>query len=48
LVLEKRGGYSYEDLLQAYPKLTIEDSLEVFEYAHAILTHEKIIEATVA
>jgi len=49
LILEKlAGGYTYEDLLEAYPRLTIEDIKEVLKYAHAVLTHEKIIEATVA
>ncbi len=49
LILEKLGGgYSYEDLLEAYPRITIEDIHEVFRYAYAVLRHEKIIEATAA
>ena len=47
LILKKLGeGYSYEELLQAYPKLTVKDIQEVLTYTYAILTNEKVIEAT--
>ena len=49
LILQKLSqGYSYEDLLEAYPKLTVDDIQEVFKYTYAILTNESIIEDTVA
>ncbi len=47
LIVKKLGeGYSYEELLQAYPKLTLEDIQEVLTYTYAILTNEKVIEQT--
>ena len=46
LILEKlAGGSTYENLLEGYPRLTLEDIKEALKYAHAVLTHEKIIEA---
>lgn len=46
LILEKlAGGSSFEDLLDGYPKLSMEDIKEALKYALAVLTHEKIIEA---
>ena len=46
LILKKLGeGYSYDELLIAYPRLTIEDIHEVLTYTYAILTNEKVIEA---
>lgn len=46
LILEKlAGGSTYQDLLDGYPRLTVEDIKEAIRYAHAVLTHEKIIEA---
>ncbi len=46
LILEKlAGGADFDYLLQAYPRLTIDDIREAIAYAHAVLTNEKIIEA---
>ena len=46
LILDKlAGGASYEDILDGYPRLTLEDIREALRYAHAVLTNEIIIEA---
>ncbi len=46
LILEKlAGGSTFQDLLDGYPRLSLEDIREVMRYAHAVITHEKIIEA---
>lgn len=46
LILEKlAGGSTYEDLINGYPRLTLEDIKKGLRYAYAVLTNEKIIEA---
>ena len=46
LILEKlAGGSTFEDILEGYPRLSMEDIREAIRYAHAVLTNEKIVEA---
>lgn len=46
LILEKlAGGASYDDLLEGYPRLSIDDIREAIRYAYAVLKNEIIIEA---
>ncbi len=47
LILEKlAGGATVEWILDGYPHIKREEVLEAIRYAHAVLTNEKIIEAT--
>lgn len=47
LILKKLDeGYSNNELMEAYPELTIQDIQEVLTYAYATLPNEKIIEDT--
>ena len=49
LILEKlAGGASVEWILDGYPHIKRVEVLEAIRYAHAVLTNEKIIEATSA
>ena len=49
LILKKLGeGYTYDELQQGYPKLTLADIHEALTYTYAILTNEKVIEVNTA
>lgn len=44
LILRKiSGGYSFEDILEMYPKLTMEDILSCVEYAASVIANEEYL-----